>query len=221
MTKDENLKVAGAVVRAPIHQQPGQCPDHEGEQEEHRGMVEEPSRLCGRESGFPTPTSLDVGSHWPQLLRLTARLHPWHRGDPTNDPALRWCVLSPGAQQPRLSRPRLLPDPSLTRMVTTEVAQEPHSEGLQLSLDPAVAPPRVFLREPKDQVLDLGVDGPSTWRPVRLSTAASSTFWPSVVGANEAGSRVGRRTIAMRHGEGLGWRRRGMPGPRPDTRALH
>ena len=54
MAQDEDLKFLRAAVGPPTSQQPRECTHDEGQEEEHRGIVEDrPSR---HQSEFRTPT---------------------------------------------------------------------------------------------------------------------------------------------------------------------
>jgi len=54
MPEDEDLKILRAVILASVDDEAGQCLDDEGEEEEHRGMLED--RLVkGTDPGFRPP----------------------------------------------------------------------------------------------------------------------------------------------------------------------
>jgi hypothetical protein len=67
MAEDEDLKILRAVIPASVHEEAGQCLDEEGDEEEHRGMLED--RLVkGTDPGFRPPRACVTPSHTHGLL---------------------------------------------------------------------------------------------------------------------------------------------------------
>jgi hypothetical protein len=86
MSEHQDLQVLRVAVPSMASQQSSERPDHEGKEEEHRGMVEEPP-LEGA-PGFLTPTGIAQGARsqgraWPRRPASEARSFGVCRRTPT------------------------------------------------------------------------------------------------------------------------------------------